>query len=165
MGHGDRSRSWCFTINNFCDADVQRLDSLACERICVGRETASTGTPHLQGYVRFAEAQRFSWWKNQFPSAHVEIRKGTEEEATAYCKKEGSVLIDRGVDILEPKRGVKRSRDEIASDVMRSVEGGHKYGAIRRANPLFTFWYRRHIIDYIKDERHLRQDEDHVPDQ
>lgn len=169
MGHGTtntgntRSRSWCFTWNNYNEEDISRLDSLKCERIVVGEEVGASGTPHLQGYVRFNEAQRFSWWKNQFPHVHVEVRKGTEEEATTYCKKDNKVVIDRGVDILEPKRGVKRTRDDEALEVMQEVEGGRKYGEIRRAHPLFAFWYRRHIAEYISDEHNLKSNPDYVP--
>lgn len=72
-------------------------------------------------------------------------------------------MIDRGMDILEPKRGVKRSRDEIATEIMREIEGGRKYGEIRRAYPQFTFWYRRQVKDYINDERELTRDPDYCP--
>lgn len=72
-------------------------------------------------------------------------------------------MIDRGNDVLEPKSGVKRSRDEEALEVMREIEGGRKYGEIRRAHPTFTFWHRRNVVDYINDERRLRSDPDYVP--
>lgn len=59
---------------------------------------------------------------------------------------------------------MKRSRDEEAVEVMQEIEGGRRYGEIRRAHPTFTFWYRRHVVDYIKDERQLKIDERYEPD-
>lgn len=79
--YGPRGRSWVFTHNNYTDEDIRRYDSLKCERIFIGKEVApTTGTPHLQGFVRFAQPVRLSWWKNQFPKASARIRLGTEEE-------------------------------------------------------------------------------------
>lgn len=49
-----RSYAWCFTLNNYTDEEIRRLESLECERLVVGKEVApTTGTPHLQGYIRF----------------------------------------------------------------------------------------------------------------
>lgn len=72
-------------------------------------------------------------------------------------------MIDRGLDVLEPKRGVKRTRDEEALEIMQEIEGGRKYGEIRRAHPAFTFWYRRYVLDYIKDEHALKSNPDYEP--
>lgn len=53
--YGPRGRSWFITHNNYTDEDIRRYDSLKCERIFIGKEVApTTGTPHLQGFIRFA---------------------------------------------------------------------------------------------------------------
>jgi len=129
------------------------------DRLVVGREVApSTGTVHLQGYVRFVKSIRFSGVKKLLPRAHIEERKGAESQATAYCKKDGSILVDHGIDADRGTgpRERKRSRDEEASEVIEEIEKGQPYGAIRNRHKLFCFWHRRHVVDYINDTAFAR---------
>lgn len=164
MGQGPKARAWCFTINNYTTDDVRRLESLQTERCVVGAEDApTTGTPHLQGYVRFKEPQRFSWWKNQFPTAHVEVRQGTETQAADYCKKDHRVLIDSGVNFDEKLAGRKRSRDEEACEIIEEMASGATYGQIRQRHRLFFFWNKRTIKDEFRDEEFLSRHPDLVP--
>lgn len=58
-----RGKRWCFTINNWTDADEQRLRGLEddCEYLVCGREKGSgRGTAHLQGYVNFKRRCEFA---------------------------------------------------------------------------------------------------------
>lgn len=166
MADKSRSRAWCFTINNYTDADILRLESLdGVERLIVGREVAETGTPHLQGYVRFSQPVRFSWWKNQFPKAHVAVRRGTETQAAEYCSKEGNVAIDKGINFdeeLNSSRG-KRSRDDELAEILDEIDGGAKYGQVRARHRRFFFWNRRLIIAEMYDNKRLREDPDWEP--
>lgn len=70
------------------------------------------------------------------------------------------MIIDRGRNVLEPKKGVKRPRQEEMEEIRKEVRAGHKYGAIWRAHGSFCFWYRRHVIDYIKDHKGVERDGD-----
>lgn len=88
------SKRWCFTLNNYDEAE---LDSL-CENLqkkeiryaIVGRETGEGGTPHLQGYFSSRKAMRFKAVKNMVGDrAHVEMAKGSEQSNFEYCSKEG----------------------------------------------------------------------------
>lgn len=48
-----------------------------------------SGREHIQGYVELRRGQRLSWLKKNLSNrAHWEPRKGTREEARAYCTKE-----------------------------------------------------------------------------
>lgn len=89
------------------DDDVSRLRGMTNVRaLVIGREVCpTTGKVHYQGYVRFSTAVRFSWWKNQFPTAHVEARKGTEAEAAAYCRKDRQLVADFGCEAKRPMKG------------------------------------------------------------
>ena len=87
-----RSRNWCFTLNNYSDEQYAIItkpnDSI--KYMIVGKEIAETGTPHLQGYVMFKNAVRFSTMTSWLPGAHFEVAKGSPEHNYDYCSKEGN---------------------------------------------------------------------------
>lgn len=83
----DKTRHWCFTINNPTNGDVPNLDEIT--YMIIGRETSKDGTPHLQGYVVFTTRLRFSQAKKIMPRAHLEMKMGTSKQAADYCKKDG----------------------------------------------------------------------------
>lgn len=114
IGTNNRSRNWCFTINNPCvniaasepstiGADSSEIPfltptipwincSTASYRIkfCVWQsELGSSGTLHIQGYLEMMSPQRFSTIKDLFKNvAHLEPRKGTRHQAIKYCTKQ-----------------------------------------------------------------------------
>lgn len=91
-----RHRGYCFTINNYTDDDVNRLNNLDCEYIVFGREVApTTGTPHLQGYVHFANGKTRSA-ASKLVKGHLIAAKGSPEQNFNYCSKDGQVT-ERGV--------------------------------------------------------------------
>lgn len=96
------SRNYCFT-RNFSSAEAanvayndltwhEELPSVV--KYCVFQvETApTTGRVHWQGYIELDEPLRIAGVKNKlgdpFDVAHYESRRGTQEQAIAYCKKE-----------------------------------------------------------------------------
>jgi len=79
----------CYTINNFTEEDRDGLRALTCAYNIFGYERGDEGTPHLQGYVQFAQAKTLTAVKKVMPRAHLEPRKGTVDQAVEYCKKEG----------------------------------------------------------------------------
>lgn len=92
MSRDTKSRDYCFTVNNYTDADIERLVNLVpeCQYIVWGKEVASTGTPHLQGYVYFQNQRYFNALKKKLPEGcHYEARlkKSTPAQASCYCKK------------------------------------------------------------------------------
>lgn len=88
-----QARNWCFTLNNYGDEDVNRLSHLVetnshVKYIIFGRETASTGTKHLQGFITFSIAKRLSNVKKIIgKNPHVEIARNIQA-SIQYCKKE-----------------------------------------------------------------------------
>lgn len=84
-----RSRDYCYTLNNYTEGERDALRALACVYMVFGYERGESGTPHLQGYVRFKCQKTLSAVKKVMPRAHWETRKGTVEQAIAYCMKEG----------------------------------------------------------------------------
>lgn len=89
-----RSRGYCFTINNWTawdEADIEKLRESA-EYYVYGKEVGESGTPHLQGFVRFPNPVGFPRVKQLLPRAHIEPQKGTSAQASAYCKKDGDFV-------------------------------------------------------------------------
>lgn len=89
-----RGRSFVFTVNNYTDADFQRLATLDCKYLIVGREIApTTGTPHLQGYVHFSNPRSFNAVRGLLPAGtHVEVARGSPQDNIVYCSKSGDFV-------------------------------------------------------------------------
>ena len=86
-----RERGFMFTLNNYTDESIEMLGRLGAQYLIYGKEIApTTNTPHLQGYIHFQHAKSLSSVIKKIPGAHVEIRRGTVDQAIEYCKKEGA---------------------------------------------------------------------------
>jgi len=103
-----QARSWVFTLNNPSEAEQEVVlkeggspEVIVCT---VGQETGDNGTPHLQGYFRWENNKKLSWCKSFLPRAHWELRKGSEEQAVEYTRKDGKMLIDKARKSQQGKR-------------------------------------------------------------
>lgn len=145
-----KGRSWCFTM--FSEEDVRKIRTMKDIRaIVIGREKCpTTGKEHYQGYIRFTEPKRGTWWKNQFPKVHVEYRRGSEQEAADYCRKEKDIIIDEGCQVDDPPMRTKREREESKDDVTRHVIDMLEDGA-----PLWQV-YKRHRIFYFNHAKKIK---------
>lgn len=86
-----RSRAWCFTVNNYSDEDTSRVEEVSSltSYLVYGKEVGEKGTPHLQGYMYFDNAKSFSKIQKIMPKGtHLEVAKGTPDQAATYCKKD-----------------------------------------------------------------------------
>ena len=75
-------KRWCFTLNNWTEGEQQLLkdvlESEHCSYGVFGRETGEEGTPHLQGYVIFADAKNLRQAKQLLGDRyHLEPSRGT----------------------------------------------------------------------------------------
>lgn len=91
-----RTHGYCWTWNNYTEADILYVNGLInkprplISYLCYGKEIApTTGTPHLQGYIHFKNAQPFDTVKKLFPKQHLEAQRGTIDQAIDYCKEDG----------------------------------------------------------------------------
>lgn len=117
MDNSKQARGWCFTINNYTDQDTESMPNVP-GYVIYGREVApETGTPHLQGFAYFPNKATFKKVKALFPRAHIEIMKGTAEQAIVYCKKEGN-FTEHG----EPPSQGKRKDLDIIKDKIKNNE-------------------------------------------
>lgn len=82
-------RHICFTLNNPPSDNIDFSQSTYVRYAVWQLETASTGTPYHQGYVEFTRPTSMKAMKDIVgKGAHLEKRRGTRDEARAYCKKE-----------------------------------------------------------------------------
>lgn len=91
-----RTRGWCFTLNNYVEADYLALLNATCKYVVIGKEVGESGTRHLQGYIYFEREKSLKQVKDLHQKAHWESAKGTANENYAYCTKEGN-SEERGV--------------------------------------------------------------------
>lgn len=81
------AKHWVFTLNNPLEEEVINDD--LCLYKVIGEEVGEEGTPHQQGYVCFKNKKRLTAVKKLLTRAHWEIVRGTPQEASDYCKKDG----------------------------------------------------------------------------
>lgn len=89
MSANKKIRHWCFTSFKM----DQNWDIEGYRYLIVGKETCpESGRLHWQGYIELNGPQRMSYIKKIFNdnTIHLEIRKGTREQARDYCKKDGN---------------------------------------------------------------------------
>jgi len=104
MSKAQPARGWCFTINNYEQADVDGVMGADCDYVICGIEKGKDKeTPHLQGYMYYKKPKSFSTIKKLLGRAHIEKAKGTGAENREYCTKEGDILVEKGDMPLDPK--------------------------------------------------------------
>lgn len=138
-----RYAAWCYTLNNYSVEDIAHLESIECKYHVAGKEMGERGTPHLQGYIEFASKKEFSTMKKLMPKCHLEKRRGTSQQAADYCKKDGDLIIEKGI-ISSPGR--RTDLDDIASEIM----SGRKVDDIAIGNPSAYHLYSK-TLQKIED--------------
>lgn len=88
----------------------------------------------------------------------MEIRSGSETQASEYCKKEGTVLIDKGFnyDEVEPVLERKRKLADVFDQFADDVEAGANFGVLRQKYRRFCFFNRRAALQYLADHRYYK---------
>ncbi len=123
-----RAKRWCFTINNFIPDEVLSLRRLGrmgaeCTYLVFGRETSESGTRHLQGYCEFKLRRRLRQAKALLGDrAHLEISRGTPEQASAYCQKDLDFESFGTLAIGKSTQGTRSDLDEIRDLIHDGIE-------------------------------------------
>jgi len=89
--------AWCFTLNNYTDDEIQKIQSSIEAECRVGffnKEIGKKcGTPHLQGYIEFKVKQRPSGVFG-IPRIHWAKAKGNKDQNFKYCSKDACELVE-----------------------------------------------------------------------
>lgn len=113
------TRNIVFTWNNYTEETLQRLQNLGWAYLCYGKEVGEQGTPHLQGYAEYTKVQRLTSLYKKWKGAHLETRRGTQEQAIKYTQKGGD-----WVEFGEKKQqGARTDLDNVRE---QALEGGMK---------------------------------------
>ncbi|ALE29743.1 replication associated protein [Anthevirus rigelis] len=133
-------KSYCFTLNNYTDGELELLRVVCSEEASyavIGREVGETGTPHLQGYIRFKKAYRFSTIKDRYlPRCHIEVAAGDADSNFRYCSKDGD-FTEFGE---RPTSGKSASRADLARSFVSYMDDGRS-GMVRFAHENPGTWY------------------------
>ena len=109
----ETSRNWMFTINNY--SSFEEPQSWNVKFLVYQEETGAEGTRHLQGYVMFPKNMRLSAVKKIHSKAHWEPRRGTHEQAVAYCTKQETRTGRQYTGGTAPDQGHRTDLDQVAA--------------------------------------------------
>jgi len=116
-----RTRSWCFTANNYSQELLDRIRgpiAQAASFLCFQPERGETGTPHLQGFICFSNPRALGGLTRLFGrGVHFESMRGTCEQAIDYCSKEDSRDLEAGFEFEE--FGIRPVGQGLRSDLLR----------------------------------------------
>lgn len=107
---GSYAKRWVFTLNNYTEEDEVNLKNLfdngSVDYLVYGREVGQNGTPHLQGFISFSERKRFNAARQSLGlRCHIELCRGTPQQAATYCRKDGDFVEFGELDSLAGERG------------------------------------------------------------
>lgn len=109
-----RSRGWCFTLNNYREEEKERLEQhghTCTVKFIVGEETApTTGTKHLQGYFYHKNPQTLDHMRKVNKRAHWEKARGSPEQNYEYCSKSDKNATAKGWEIKKTLQEQLRER-------------------------------------------------------
>jgi hypothetical protein len=153
-------------LNNYTEDEVRRIANYPdwIRYIKYGKEVASTGTPHLQGFMYTWDPVRKTKFKTFLKRAHLEVMRGSLSENDKYCEKDND-WVEFGERPQQGRRndilGIKRRLDEgkalselvedeaFFSTVMRNEKSLSKYAEQQR--------FKRMCVEgYKKPEVHIR---------
>jgi len=140
------AKNYVFTLNNYSELELNQLIALGTELpdplvyLVFGKEKGESGTPHLQGYISLKGRKTLKFIKQIVGErSHVEIMRGTPQQASDYCKKEEDYQ-EFGV---LPKGSGSRT-DLIA--VAEKVRNGSSFREIAEVHPEAAIRYGSGIL-------------------
>lgn len=136
-----RYRAFCFTLNNYEDSDLLTELPDKFSMYCYAEEIAPTsGTPHLQGFLRCKTTVTVSALSKYFDKrAHVEPMRGTYKQNETYCSKSGRLVI---LGEIPMEKAVKGQLEKERWQTIMALVKAHDYTTLERDYP--KEWLRYH---------------------
>ena len=146
---GPKAKNWCFTLNNYTPADIDKLSSPldGVKYLIFGREVGAFGTPHLQGTVCFQSRKRLSQVITIIGQAHCTVCSNFLAQCIDYCKKDGD-FTEHGT-IPEGRNGERSDLEEFKESVKEGVTDRE----LRELHSSVCAKYPQFVKDYIGDNR------------
>lgn len=144
---GPRAKNWCFTLNNYTPADVDKLSSPldGVEYLVFGKEVGTSGTPHLQGTVCFRSRKRRSQVIAIIGQAHCTVTLFLAQSID-YCKKDGD-FTEVGL-APHTKKGERSDIEDFKASVK---EGVRDIKELRELHSSVCARHARFVVDYVAD--------------
>lgn len=118
-----RSRAFCFTLNNYHDGNIPSLDGTGAQYLLYGREVGeANGVPHLQGYIYFTNARTVRAVIGKLPGAHIEKARGSYASNRAYCIKSGD-FTEFGDPPSDPEDRGQAEKERWATALVAAKQG------------------------------------------
>lgn len=106
-----------------------------------GFEYGESGTYHIQGYLMFTGPKRLTTVKRIFPTAHLEIKRGTVKQAIDYCKKDGNYFT-HGPEPSEQWTAASQKNKERCAQAIKSAKE-NKLDQLQEEDPEIYLRYER----------------------
>jgi len=147
------SKNWCFTLNNYTDADIDRIRSVESETsfsYCVfGKETGDSGTPHLQGFICFKARKTLASLVALLGQAHYTVARQIQN-SIAYCKKDGDFT-----ELGTPPATSAGQRTDLEAFKEDVKQGNLVTKDLRELHSEVFAKYPRFCVEYILDHQPL----------
>lgn len=137
------AKNWVWTLNNPQSEEDHLIPSPEdYDYQIIGKETGEQGTDHYQAYTCFKKKIRLTALKKKYSQRiHWEIMKGTPQQASDYCKKEGDWKEEGTLPQSQTQAaGIKRKADYETAHQL-AIEG--KFNEI---DPALKFRHAKNII-------------------
>lgn len=154
---GPRGNNWCFTMNNYTPADVDRLATPieGVRYLIFGREVGASGTPHLQGTVCFESRKRLPQVISTIGQAHCSLTRFLSS-SIEYCKKDGD-FTEWGT-APKTKKGERSDLEDFKNSVK---EGLTDLKELRELHSSVMATYSKFAMEYLRDQRPVVRVEGH----
>jgi len=151
MPKSDKSRKYTWTFNNYTQDDIDAIKSIDARYLCFGKEVGSVeGTPHLQGFVFFANARAFDSVRALFPrGVHLEVSNGTPKQNKAYCSKDGDFYEQGECPIDAGEKGALE-KERWADIIKLSREGNFEEICLKYPD---VYGSRLRTLEYLRSKR------------
>lgn len=160
-----RSRGWCVTYNNWETHQPDAWDKIQLlgDYGCIAKEVGENGTPHIQGFLYFANKKQKGKLCKDFPKANFIPANGTPAQNRIYIfgnytkGDKHKPLNETAIEWGEcPKQGQRTDLDEIKNQIV----AGKKVDEIVLETPMVYHQYGRTLekIEQIVLRKQFRKE-------